>query len=367
MPTHLEQEHSRRVLISLPNPTPTLPGKYQTKPISVLMLPSGIFWIFHSIISTKEDRVCCSPAITVPVEYGLNLAQQNAGIMANNGIDVNLSYNRKVGAVDFNLSGSFSYARNKMIQVFETPATYNNPRRRRTGRPYGTPFGYHALGLFKTSEDKTGDGIIDANDGWNVTQFGTLHPGDIKYADLNGDGKIDANDETVIGHPQYPEITYGFTPTISWNGWDLTLFFQGAAISSINVIGFQTVPFYNNNSNSTYEYYNHRWTVNTQNAKYPRANQAPYANNTQTSDFWMVNSGYLRLKTAVIGYSLPDKIVKKMGMQQLRLYASGQNIFTISKLKFMDPQTTSNNFDGNNIDYFYPIQSVYTIGLNVQF
>ncbi|SFV35793.1 SusC/RagA family TonB-linked outer membrane protein [Thermoflavifilum thermophilum] len=321
------------------------------------------FDYFHE----RRSGMLLPPAITVPVEYGLNLAQQNAGIMDNNGIDLNLSYNRKIGAVDFNLSGSFSYARNKMIQVFETPATYNNPRRRRTGRPYGTPFGYHALGLFKTSEDKNGDGIINASDGWNVAQFGTLHPGDIKYADLNGDGKIDANDETVIGHPQYPEITYGFTPSISWNGFDVTLFFQGAAISSINVIGFQTVPFYNNNSNSTYEYYNHRWTVNTQNAKYPRANQAPYANNTQTSDFWMVNSGYLRLKTAVIGYSIPDKIVKKIGMQQLRFYVSGQNIFTISKLKFMDPQTTSNNFDGNNIDYFYPIQSVYTVGLNVQF
>ncbi|MCL6525228.1 MAG: TonB-dependent receptor, partial [Thermoflavifilum sp.] len=321
------------------------------------------FDYFHE----RRSGMLLPPAITVPVEYGLNLAQQNAGIMSNNGVESSISYHHKFGQVLFDFTGNFSFFKNKMIQVFETPATYKNPRRRRTGRPYQTPFGYHSLGLFKTTDDKNGDGIIDATDGWGVQQFGTLHPGDIKYADLNGDGKIDANDETVIGHPQYPEITYGFTPSLSWRGIDLTLFFQGSAISSVNVIGFQTVPFWNNNSNSTYEYYNHRWTVNSQNARYPRANQAPYANNTQTSDFWMVNTGYLRLKTAVISYTFPSSFSEKLGMSLFKVYLSGQNIFTISKLKFMDPQTTSNSFDGNSIDYFYPIQSVYTFGLNVTF
>src|SRR5690606_25750741 len=110
----------------------------------------------------------------------------------------------------------------------------------RTGRAYNTPFGYHALGLFSMQEDKNGDGIINEADGYTITQFGELHPGDIKYADIDGpdgkpDGKIDSYDETVIGYPVYPFISYGFTPSATWKGFDLSLFFQGSALSSFNI------------------------------------------------------------------------------------------------------------------------------------
>jgi hypothetical protein len=103
-----------------------------------------------------------------------------------------------------------------MIRVFETAATYDNLNRRRTGRPINTPFGYHALGLFSTADDKNGDGIVNAADGYDVVQFSELHPGDIKYDDVNKDGKIDANDEVAIGYSTYPEIPYGFTPSVEW-------------------------------------------------------------------------------------------------------------------------------------------------------
>ena len=312
----------------------------------------------------RRSGMLLPPAVTVPVEYGLNLSDENAGIMNNHGIELTVGANSREfsNGLKLGVKGTFSYSRNKMEQVFESDATYNNPRRRRTGRAFGTPFGYHALGLFTTEDDKNGDGIINSADGYNVEQFGTLHPGDIKYADLNGDGKIDSQDETVIGYPVYPAITFGLRPTANWKGFDLSLFFQGSAMSGLNIQGFQTIPFNNNNSNSDYEYYNHRWTPDHQDARYPRANQSPYANNTQSSDFWMVNTSYVRLKTATMGYTLPTSLTNALSIQSLRVYFSGQNLLTLSNIKFMDPEV---GYD--NKETAYPNQKVYTVGLDINF
>ena len=299
------------------------------------------------------------------MEYGLSLAQENAGVMKNQGFEITVgSHKTLTNGLQLGIDGNFSYAKNKMLQVFETPVTRNDPRRSRTGRPLNTLFGYHALGLFTTSDDKNGDGIINGDDGYNVAQFGELHPGDIRYADLGGpdgkaDGKIDSYDETVIGNPNIPAITYGATISASWKGFDLSLFFQGSSMSSRDVRGFITIPFNNNNSNSTYEYYNNRWTPDHQDAKYPRANQSPYSNNNQASDFWIINTSYIRLKTVALGYSLPAGWSKKIGMKNLRIYTTGENVFTVSNLKFIDPQT--------NGETEYPLQRTFIFGLNASF
>jgi hypothetical protein len=255
-----------------------------------------------------------------------------------------------------------------MIEVFQSDAQAANPNRNLIGKPFNTPFGFQALGLFTTSEDKNGDGVINADDGYNIEQFGDLHPGDIKYADLSGpdgvpDGKIDDNDQTKIGYPtNYPLLTYGFTPTASWKGLDISLFFQGAAMSTLNFYGFQTVPFENNGSNTSYEYFDNRWTPTHQDAKYPRATPSPYANNNHASTFWYYNTGYLRLKTATIGYRLPKNITDKIGIEGARLYVTAQNVFTISKLKFVDPEIS---YSGR--EQSYPVMKTTTFGIDITF
>ena len=328
----------------------------------------GLLNVTVDYFGEKRTGMLLAPAVTVPVEYGLTLAQENAGIMGNHGVEVTIgSHKRLRNGLQLAIDGNFSYARNKLDQIFESPTTKDNPNRSRTGRPLNTQFGYHSLGLFTTADDKNGDGVIDAADGYNVTQFGTLHPGDIKYADISGpdgkpDGKIDSYDETVIGRPNIPEITYGVNLTAAWKGFDLTLFFQGSALSSRDVRGFITIPFYNNNSNASYQYYNNRWTPDHQDAKYPRADLAPTSNNNQASDFWEVNTRYIRLKTASIGYTLPTDFIKRIGMTNLRIYATGQNLLTASNLNFLDPQAAL-----ENIETGYPVMRTFIFGLNASF
>ena len=330
-----------------------------------LSLWKGMVTLEADYFHEERDNMLIRPISAVPVEYGLRLALVNAGIMSNNGAEFSVTGSYKFeNGIHVGLTGNYSYAKNKVIKTFEDPTTYENPNRRRTGRQLDTPFGYQSEGLFTTDDDINHDGVIDSLDGYDVIQFGTLYPGDVRYADLNGDGIIDPNDETVIGNPRYPSVTYGFTPTFAWKGFDLSLFFQGTAKVSTYIANFQTQPFSNNKSNSSYEYYDNYWRPDRQDGIYPRLTSPLTVNNTQYSDFWMRNSGYLRLKNAVLGYKIPSKIIRRVGIKTLRAYFSGQNMLTFSKIKFMDPEEAERNTAAT---YFYPITKVYTLGLDVTF
>jgi len=332
-------------------------------------------YLFNNLVNVEFDYfterrtgMLLAPQVTLPVEYGLELSEENKGEMANRGFEVNVGVrSRSTSSVTWSVNANASYSRNRMIEVFQTDAERDNPNRTRVGRPFGTPYGYKSLGLFRTEDDINGDGVIDAEDGYNVRQFGVIRPGDIRYADLSGpdgrpDGVIDSHDLTVIGYPVYPEWTFGLTPSINWKGFDLTLFFQGSANSSINVRQFMTVPFENNGSNTGYEYFNNRWTPQNQSARYPRATPSPVSNNTQNSDFWMVNSSYLRLKTLTLGYSLPDKAKQWLRTGNLRVYLVSNNLLTFSRIKHIDPEM---GYDAR--ETAYPVIKSTTVGVELTF
>src|SRR5690606_6209237 len=160
----------------------------------------------------------------------------------------------------------------------------------------------------------------------------------------------------------YPAWTFGLTPSLYYKGIDLTLFFQGSANSSINIRQFMTVPFENNGSNTAYEYMDNRWTPDNQSARYPRATPAPYANNTENSDFWWVNTSYLRLKTLSLGYTLPKKFTDRLTFKNVRVYLMSQNLLTLSKLKHIDPEM---GYDDR--ETAYPVMKATTFGLDITF
>ena len=342
---------------------------------------NGLLNLEFDYFHENRTNMLLEPQVTLPVEYGLELSEENKGEMENNGIEF-IAGTRKSysNGLVMNINANFSYAKNKMIEVFETDAARNNPNRTSVGRQYGTPFGYKSLGLFSTDDDLNGDGIINSDDGYNVVQFGDLHPGDVRYADLSGpdgvpDGVIDANDECPIGDPTYPAITYGLTTDFMWKNFDLSLFFQGTAMSSINTYQYLLVPFFNNASNCSYVYFDNRWTEETQDAKYPRATTAPYNNNTQNSDFWYVSTAYLRLKTLTLGYTIPKKITDKLKIEGVRCYFTTQNLFTFSGLKHVDPElgfTNDPNGDENTEDSrdreeSYPVMKTTVFGIDITF
>src|SRR5690606_5618518 len=150
---------------------------------------------------------------------GLSLSQENKGSMENKGFEVTLGTHKTWDSgLSLAVSANYSYSKNSQIEVFQSDAQAENPNRTLVGRQFGNTFGYRSLGLFTTAEDINNDGIIDAADGYEVTQFGELHPGDIKYADIDGDGDIDNDDIVPIGNPVYPTTTFGLNTNLSYKG-----------------------------------------------------------------------------------------------------------------------------------------------------
>ncbi len=311
----------------------------------------------------KRANMLVSIGNSLPGEYGIGTGLVNGGRMSNHGVEFTLQSSHTFpNELRLDVTGTFTFARNKLLQVYETNATYNNPNRRQTGRPINTPFGLEALGYFKAT-DFNPDGSLKA--GIPVPTFGAIHPGDIQYADLSGpngkpDGKIDANDQTVIGHPNTPEIIYGLEPRLTFKNFDLDVLFQGSGNTNIQLNGYFAFPFNASGSASELSFNNH-WTPTNTDALYPRLTGSPTTNNTQFSSWFMRNDSYIRLKSFELGYTLSSKLFHNK-IQSIRLYASGQNVFTyLPHIKeTIDPETA-----GNNQNYYQ--QQVFSLGINATF
>ena len=308
----------------------------------------------------KRSNMLVSPDVVVPSEYGIGLSQVNAAIMSNQGVDMMLQVNKSMSSdLDISFNANFTFARNKLIQIFETSSTFNNPNRKRTGRSYNTQFGLKAIGYFGES-DFNDDGSL--KEGIPTQPWEKLQPGDIRYADMNGDGKIDeSNDQTEIGKPEsVPEIIYGFGPDVRYKDFTLSLLFQGVSNTDMYLTGDEIWPFYNGMTAyvQNFDY----WSPDNRNARFPRITSTRTTNNSQTSSWWIESGAYLRLKTIMLAYDLPSRVATRLKMHSARITLSGENLFTITKLENWDPETGSNR--GENV---YPMQKVIAVGLNIGF
>lgn len=303
----------------------------------------------------KRANMLANPDVTVPVEYGVGLSQVNAGIMENKGIDMTLGTNYAVSKdLAFSITGNFTYAKNALLQVFETPTTFNNPNRRLTGRPLGSQFGYESLGFFQLSDF---DAAGNLKSGIAIQPWGKVRAGDIRYNDIDGDGKINTNDLTNIGYSQTPQIVYGLAPNIRYKTFSLDLLFQGTENTSFYGSGSYSWAF-SGGTNPIRENLDY-WTPDNTNAKNPRITNAPTNNNTQVSSFWMYDASYLRLKSTTLSFGIPSSTLEKFKIQNARIFVSGQNLLTWSKIKNYDPEIIHGQ------GYNYPQQRVVSVGINL--
>lgn len=306
------------------------------------------------VFKERRSDMLVPPTTTVPIEYGIGLAQVNGGVMENKGFDLSLtSYNSFHNGLKLDVGVTVSYAKNKLINIIEGDDTYNNSNRRRTGRPLDTQFGLKALGLFNSQEEI---------DGW-AKQFGKLQPGDIKYEDINHDGLINNEDEVVIGDPAFPQLIFGFTGNLTWKGFNINMLWQGAAKSSFLLTNEAANPFFN--GAKIFEEQLDYWTPENKDAKYPVIMPAPTPNNSQVSSWWIRNGHYLRLKNLEVGYSVPARLIQKINLKSIRIFVAGQNILTFSTEKYLDPEIGISG--GSKRARYYFQQKVYTVGLNVNF
>jgi hypothetical protein len=262
-----------------------------------------------------------------------------------------LNHRKRINKVNYFVSANLSFARNKILFMDEVDWDYAYLKR--TGKPIGQNYGLTAIGFFQDQAD------IDKS----PKQFGTVIPGDLKYADLNGDKVIDANDEGPIGKTNVPEFLYGISAGFNWKNLDFSVLFQGAGNYNILFSNEGAWEFFN--QASALEQHLGRWTPQTAaTATYPALHWNSNVNNWRTSSFFLKDASYVRLKNLEIGYSFRNvSITKKATLKMLRLYANGQNLITWDKMgnNYFDPEAPSGR------GFFYPQLKVFNIGISTDF
>ncbi len=286
-----------------------------------------------------------------------NLPPVNAGIMENKGFEAELSYNDVLGgAFNYFLKGNFTFARNTRLDLTQPDPRY--PWLSQENTPLGQVFDYTSEGFFNSQEEI---------ENWaDQTSFGAIQPGDIKYQDLNGDGVINSDDQVPIGYPLFPEIVYGFTGGFDYKGFDFSALFQGVANGDSYFQLEAGWEFFN--GAKVLEHHLGRWTPETkETTTYPRISSASSdaANNFQTSDFWLRNAAYLRLKNMEIGYTLPKNLLKRIKIENILVYANGTNLLTWDEVDWVDPEMRNDDGSRGFRGWQYPLMKVFNFGVSI--
>lgn len=287
----------------------------------------------------------------------------NVGEAKGHGVDISVDYSHSFNKdLWITARGNFTYATSEYSKYEEPDYSQTTPWLSHIGQKISQPRGLIAERLF-----------VDEAEVANSPrqQFGEYMAGDIKYKDINQDGIIDNRDMVPIGHPTTPEIIYGFGVSVGYKMFDFNCFFQGSARSSFFIDPSSITPFVQpssaamgsnkkgNNALMQFIADNH-WSEDNQNvyAAWPRLSATAISNNNQSSTWWLRDGSFLRLKSAEIGFTIPEHLAKKVHLQNFRVYLSGSNLFQLSSFKLWDTE-----MGGNGLGY--PVQRVYNIGLQL--
>lgn len=302
--------------------------------------------------------------MNIPFYVGEAKPIGNVGKMENSGIELEAAYKFRVSDWNFRVSANASYLKNKLIEYGNESGWENldsfqgtgDISRAENGKPFPFFYGYKTAGIFQNTDEVK----AYKNDKGELLQP-TAVPGDVRFVDVDGNGIIDANDRTDIGKGM-PDWTFGFNLGVSWKNFDLNMMWQGTAGNDIydatrrTDIATSNLPSWMLN----------RWTGEGSSNRIPRFVQGDNVN-WQSSDLYVYDGSYLRLKNIQLGYTLPAALTQKVFISSLRFYVAAENLFTFTKYHGFDPEISSGG-TSLGIDYgVYPQARVWTIGASLSF
>lgn len=291
-------------------------------------------------------------------------AQNNVGTVRNVGFELTLGHRNNIGKFNYNVDANISVVSNKLTALNGGEKVWGHVTVCDEGLPLYTFWGYKYKGVYNSQEE------ADAHL-WGYAKAGETNPysaGDAIFEDINNDGRINDEDKTRIGNP-FPKFTYGLNIDMDWHGFDMSLFFQGVAGSKIYNFLRTRLEGTGTGSQLSKDMLN-VWTPGKANPEDPTAAKVfgtiPFpngnSNNSAISDRFVENGSYLRLKNIQLGYTLPKKVLAKMNITKLRLYASMSNVFTITNYSGYDPEVAGGVDYGN-----YPQSRTFLVGVNLAF
>ncbi|MFD1630930.1 SusC/RagA family TonB-linked outer membrane protein [Pseudopedobacter beijingensis] len=279
----------------------------------------------------------------------------NMGKVTNKGVEVALGWSDKLGEdFSYNIGGNFSYVKNRVVSIGNA-SNFNltgngGVNMTETGKSIGYFYGFRQIGIYQSTAD------LD-----KIPAMPTSLPGDIAYADITGDGIITADDREYLGTP-FPPYSYGLSVSIAYKGFDASIDGQGVAGNKVyaqwKTASFTRINYPANRLNA--------WTGAGSTNIEPIIESR--ANNQLFSTYFLEDGSYFRLRNIQIGYTFDQKMLTKAGIQRLRLYISGQNMKTWSKVSGYTPEAQLSDILGSGADNgIYPVPSVYSFGLNLTF
>lgn len=307
---------------------------------------NGLFGWEIEAFHTRRSNILCSRNASIPYYTGLTgtLPDENIGIVSNKGIELQLSHENRVNEFIYQLTGNFMFVRNKIEFMDEAPYGEGYEYMNQTGHPMGSTLIYQVKGINKTQAD------LDNN-----PQMTGATLGDFMFEDLDGDGKITTFDRKRCDLTVVPEIVFGLNFNAQYKGFDISMLLQGQGRAR-----YYYSPLMDPLSGNV-EYYaaKNAWTLDNPTSDYPRLGSTVSNGGVNRSSFYYRDASFLRLKNVEIGYTIPQKAFGKIPVKSLRFYIAGYNLFTITGLKEVDPESSS--------DQSYPQMRIYNAGVKLSF
>lgn len=307
------------------------------------------------------------------------IPDQNIGQMRNQGLELELGFRKSSGDFTWHAGANATFIKNEVTRLATAGGFLAGPlygrgtqevTRTYQGHPYGTFYGYRTNGLYQNQAQIDSDPNI-AKD--TRRDQGQIHPGDVRFVDLNGDGLIDDKDRTILGSPQ-AKVTYGINAGLTYKQFDFSLFFVGAGgVSIFNADRMQGLDA--SYSFNLYQEAANRWHGENTGNTVPRVSIDNPNRNFRPSDLFVERGDFLRLKNLVVGYNLPKALAGRLRLANARIYLTGQNVFTLTKYSGLNPElgyVSGNRSNGEyiqpNVDYAqYPLARTWTAGLTLTF
>lgn len=299
-----------------------------------------------------------------------SIPKQNSATVTNQGLEMTLGWNDKIGDVTYGVSGNFTYVKNNVDKFKGKEYSLSGANYIGEGHPINSQFLLQVDRIIQTDEDLAIVNKMLENDKNAFSAFGTPQKGDFLYKDINGydehgeltgkpDGKIDNADRSLVSDGPNPKFQFGLNLNASWKGLDFSVLFQGQAGASRywQAAGYNT-PTVRYGYQINKEVADGRWYEGRTDATYPRLLQSQTTINTQASDFYLQNLAFLKIRNIQLGYTLPKSWTDKMQIERIRLYGSLENFFTFTSYKGLDPEVSGMS---------YPTMKQAIIGLNVTF
>ena len=326
-------------------------------------------------IYQRNTRDMLGPSLDIADLYGANPPSSNNADLRTRGWELALNWRGKINPqIDYSLGAVLSDYK-AVVTRYENPTNFNPANAWYVGKQSGEIWGYRSGGLIQNQGEADTYNQLDRS----YLTPRNWEPGDLKYLDLNNDNKLnnggnrlgDMGDLTIIGNTT-ARYSYSFNGSISWKGLSLYTLFQGVGKRDF-APGVQDAYFWGDGAFAQVTVFKQHldyWTPENPDAYYPRPYTSAagaissYLNKTQqTSDRYLQNAAYLRLKNLTLSYTVPTEISEKLKINKVNIFVTGENLATFTKLaKMFDPETLSG---ANGTGKLYPLSKIYSAGLKI--